>query len=248
MNDLLIAALAVGFGQVVKGITGFGAALVAMPVLVMLYGPRDAVAVMVGVDTLAGLSLMPAARKQIVWTVVLAVFLPLLVGQTFGTTMLISLPERPIALALGVLVTILGSALVYRPVTTGWGELEQVPQGRSEIYGFGAVAGVFGGVLQALVGAAGPPIVVWTRRYFTDAFGRAQLIAVFWLGAAALWMQLTIRNGGLGESAVRIAACLPTLLGGAMLGQYLSDKLPRESFGRMVGLLLVGAGLVLFAS
>ncbi|TNE84952.1 MAG: sulfite exporter TauE/SafE family protein [Deltaproteobacteria bacterium] len=245
METLLLAGLAVGFGQIVKGVTGFGSALVAMPALVVLFGPRDAVAVMMGVDTLAGLALLPGVYRLVAWPLVGAVFVPLLAGQFVGTTVLVSVPERPIAMTLGLLVAVLGAGLVIKPVPPGWGELEAVPEEAGRLTAWGAAAGLVGGALQGTVGAAGPPIVAWARRYFSDAFGRAQLIAVFSLGAAALWLQLTLRNGGLGESGPRIAACILPLFAGSFLGQWLAPRLPREAFGRVVGVLLVGAGAAL---
>lgn len=240
-----MASLAVGFSQIVKGVTGFGSALVAMPVLVTLFGPRDALAVMVGVDTVSGAVLLPGVRHRVHWPLVLGVFLPLLVGQYLGTTLLVSVPERPLAVGLGVLVAVFGSGLLYNPVPTGWGELDGPADSDPRVSIFGGVAGFLGGSLQAMVGAGGAPIVAWVRRHFTDHFGRAQLIAVFALGAVALWTQLTLRNGGLGDSGLRIAACLPSLFGGALLGQLLSGTLSREVFGRLVGALLIGAGAVL---
>jgi uncharacterized membrane protein YfcA len=71
---------------------------------------------------------------------------------------------------------------------------------------------------------------------------------VFALGAVALWIQLTLRNGGLGDSGLRIAACVPSLFVGALAGQLLAGRLPREAFGRVVGALLIGAGVVLLLS
>ena len=245
ISSTVLAALAVGLGQLVKGVTGFGSALVAMPMLVALFGPRDALAVMVGVDTLTSLVLLPGIWKLIRWRLVLAVSAPLIAGQFVGTSLLFYVPERPVALLLGSLVILLGGSIAWRPSPRGWGELDDLPPGSGPWLWLGSVAGFTGGCLQGLVGASGPPLVAWARRFFSDRFGRAHLIAVFAVGAVLLWAQLTWRTGGLGASGLRIAACIPTMLGGSLLGQWLAPRLSRELFGRLVGVLLVGAGLAL---
>lgn len=245
ISSTVLAALAVGLGQLVKGVTGFGSALVAMPMLVALFGPRDALAVMVGVDTLTSLVLLPGIWKLIRWRLVLAVSAPLIAGQFVGTSLLFYVPERPVALLLGALVIALGGSIAWRPSPRGWGELDDLPPGSGPWLWLGSVAGFTGGCLQGLVGASGPPLVAWARRFYSDRFGRAHLIAVFAVGAVLLWAQLTWRTGGLGASGLRIAACIPTMLGGSLLGQWLAPRLSRELFGRLVGVLLVGAGLAL---
>ena len=195
----VLAALAVGLGQLVKGVTGFGSALVAMPMLVALFGPRDALAVMVGVDTLTSLVLLPGIWKLVRWRLVLAVSAPLIAGQFVGTSLLFYVPERPVALLLGALVILLGGSIAWRPSPRGWGELDDLPPGSGPWLWLGSVAGFTGGCLQGLVGASGPPLVAWARRFYSDRFGRAHLIAVFAVGAVLLWAQLTYRTGGLGH-------------------------------------------------
>lgn len=245
MDPFLIAALAVGFAQIVKGVTGFGSALVAMPVLVMLFGPRDALPLMAGVDALAGLVLLPGVRRLVDWKLVGAVFIPLCAGQVVGTTLLLAVPERPIAMTLGVLVLLLGGGLTANPVPSGWGELDAMPEESGAILPLGIAAGTVGGVLQGTIGAAGPPIVAWVRRYFSDAFGRAQLIAVFTMGALALVLQLAVVRGDLAATAPKVGVLAVPMLAGALLGQWLAPRLPREAFGRVVGVLLILAGLAL---
>jgi len=51
---LLLAAVAVFLAHLVKGITGFGSSLVAMPLFVVLWGPREAVFVNAVIELVAG--------------------------------------------------------------------------------------------------------------------------------------------------------------------------------------------------
>lgn len=248
METLALAALAVAAGQFVRGIAGFGSALVTMPALVALFGPRDALCVMVGVDTLAALALLPGIWSQIEFRLLLAVGAPLVLGQVIGTTVLTYIPEQSAAAALGALVLVLGAGLVYRPVPAGWGEHDAMPEESGSCRRWAALGGLTGGLMHGIVGVAGPPIIAWARRYFSDAFGRAQLISIFSLAAVALWIQLTLRNGGLGESASRIGVCLVPLFVGSKLGEWLSPRVPKQAFGRMVGVLLLFSGVGLVTS
>ena len=78
--------------------------------------------------------------------------------------------------------------------------------------------------------------MIWARRWFSDRFFRAQVIA--WLQCTGVAIGITLVGRGVVEPEVlgRIPWFLPTLILGAVAGAWLSPRLPRDVFGRAVGL------------
>lgn len=246
--ELWIAAAAVFAAQVVKGITGFGSALVAVPVLVWLYGPQEAVFLQACLDLSAGLVLLTTLRGEIRWLLVGVVSAAVLPGQWIGTDLLLALPPGKVRLLMGAIVVALALELIARPVRAGRGEKTELPERPAPVLLQGAVAGFGGGALAGLVGAGGPPIVFFMRHHFADRMFRAQLIGIFALGAATLAPMLWWKGVGTPGLLARVVALWPALLLGLAVGTRLSGRFDRVAFGRVVGGVLLISGLALALS
>ena len=147
-QSLALIALALGGGGLVKGITGMGMPLVAVPVLAAFVGVPHAVAVMV----------VPILVTNIIqmWTYWSfrqgASFLPLFlgagaVGIVLGTWLLVELPERALSLGVAAMVVLYILLRVLRPdVRLGGGAAQWLA----------TPAGVAAGALQGATGIAGP--------------------------------------------------------------------------------------------
>jgi len=248
-GTLALAVLAAFVAHLVKGITGFGSSLVLVPALTFLWGPREAIFTSACLDLVAGLAHGWKVRRLVRPSLVGAVFLPLVAGQWLGTALLVDLSEKPLERAVGTVIALFALEILLRPVRPGRGELHDMAPGDRPLLARAAVAGALGGVLGGLTGAAGPPIILYMRRWFRETFFRAQLIAIFLLGAVSMITMLWVR--GVGEPALvgRAVLLLPALVAGAVLGTALSTHLDRVAFSRVVGavVLLSGLGLALGA-
>lgn len=245
---LALAACFIAFAQVVRGVTGFGSALVGVPLLTALYGPRTAIFVMAATDLVGSGPLVWDVRRKLRFVVLACVLPGLFVGQYIGTDLLLILDESTVRMVLGAVVGVFALQMVWKPVREGAGELTELPEKPGGILGLGAVAGFLGGLMSGLVGAGGPPIVIWAKRFFAQAFFRAQLIWIFLFSGASLTAMLWFK-GATEEGTPTLAAMLliPMLLGNR-LGAWLAPKVPPVAFGRLVGLILLGtAGMMLLA-
>ena len=65
--DLAIAAVVAAFSGIIHGYTGFGAALVMAPLLSLLFGPVEAIAVMVISALLGSVHVYPGAARLALW-------------------------------------------------------------------------------------------------------------------------------------------------------------------------------------
>jgi uncharacterized membrane protein YfcA len=240
MNILLLGMLGWGVGAFVNGIVGFGAALVAMPILA--FGIDMTLAV-----PCAGLIVL-ALNFQMVWNYrrhlsfgglgpLLAGALP---GAFIGAFMLRSLSESGLRLGLGVLLVGYGA----------WGLLAR----RAERRELGRPWAVLTGLLSTSFGTAyginGPPLAVYLsfrgggQQETKAALGAFFIVSGFFVvGAQAAAGVLSLKAFQL------FAASLPALLLGGWAGMRLSRGINDKSFqsGLYLMLLLMGANMLRLA-
>ena len=144
---LLAAALA---GGLARGFSGFGAALIFVPLASIGLGTRQAAPLMLVLEVLAVALLTPAAwriadRREVGWLALGAA-----VGTPLGAAVL-ALAD-PLALRWGVALAILG---LLGMLVTGW-RFRGVPS-RPVTLGFGLAGGVLGGIAMV----SGPPAMAY---------------------------------------------------------------------------------------
>ncbi|MEO6881548.1 MAG: sulfite exporter TauE/SafE family protein [Mycobacteriaceae bacterium] len=150
MSIVLAAAVALavfGLASAAQAVTGFGSALVAVPLLTLAFGPVTAVLA----STIVGLVLTAHAsvqeRAHVERRVAARLVVSGLIGLPLGYLVLTLVPARSlklvIAAVLGVLVVVLAARL-------------RLPSG----LGAQRSAGVASGVLLTSTGMNGPPLVV----------------------------------------------------------------------------------------
>jgi uncharacterized membrane protein YfcA len=241
---LLLAGVAMALAQVVKAVTGFGSRLVAMPVLLMVLPPAEAILVMVVTDLCSGAWLVWGARHDIDWRLVAFLVLCSLPGQWLGAQMLHVLDTEVVKRILGVIVLAMGVRFALVPIVVGRGEWTALPAGRRDVWVWAAVASLVSGWMAGLVGPGGPPIVAFFRRYFEPRFMRAQLFAFFAICAVTLAVVLLASGASPRALGVVPWLLLPLVLG-IRVGVWLCHRVSRVQFGRVTGIVLAGAGAAL---
>lgn len=99
------ATLAVGFGAgVLRGYTGFGGAIFAIPLLGLIYGPTTAIAVVLACGMIGTVQLMPGALPLTSRRQVVPVVLAALVTMPFGTWLLLTTDPDVVRRGIGVFV------------------------------------------------------------------------------------------------------------------------------------------------
>jgi uncharacterized membrane protein YfcA len=238
-----IAALAgIAFlGSVVFGITGFGAALVTIPLATHLVPLPFALALFVLMD-LANASRIGlenprrAARDEWARLVPAIVF-----GTVAGVTLLVNLPRPAATLALGAFTV---AFALY--------SLARHPDAAQRLDPrWGYVAGFTGGVTSTLFGAGGPPYAMYlsqrglTKEQYRATLGLATLTSIS-LRAAAFFVTGTLLNAQVWLCAL---ATVPAGLVGLWAAGHLFRRISRAVLMRAVSLMLLasGASLVLRA-
>lgn len=95
--------LAVGLvAGTLSGIVGFGASIMVMPVLVILFGPQQAVPIMAIASIVGNASRILVWWREIDWKVCAAYAVPAAPAAALGARTLLELPAHPVDAALGI--------------------------------------------------------------------------------------------------------------------------------------------------
>lgn len=240
MAPVTIAALAgiVVLAYTVFGLTGFGSAITAMPLLVLVIPLRMAVPLMLVFDLVSGLLLGWKNRRFIARREALFLIPFMLAGMAFGVVALVRAPERVLLLVLGFFI--LGFS--------AWSLLARgTPRPLAAVWA--APFGMVGGVFTALFGTGGPFYTIYLTRRLHDKLPlRATISGVLFFSAVA--RLLLFSGAGLYRQAglpLLAAGLLPFALAGLYAGNRLHAWLPAQRVRQAVWVVLVagGASLVL---
>jgi uncharacterized protein len=236
LETLIVVPLIGLLAYIILGISGFGSALVTIPLLVHFLPLQSVVPLVVMVDFLATVSNGVRFREH-VEVAELKLLIPAAVaGILSGVALLATLPKEAALLLLGVFVTAYG---MYRLLTKSSGN----PVSRW----WGIPAGLVGGLLGGLFGVGGPIYATYmSARIHDPAKMRATLSAVFSF-STGLRLVVYLVSGLLLQSDVWWAflLLLPAMPVGLAIGHRLHARLTREQVGRFISVLLVASGLSL---
>ena len=225
-------ALVVAVATCAQVVSGFGFALVAIPLVALLAGAKTAVVGTAIVGPLLTAAVVLRDRGDIRWRTAITVTAASFVGMPAGILVLSHASDRALKALIGVIVVVAGVAL--------WRGL-RVPAGRrSEV-----IAGVISGALATSTGTNGPPLVIVLHseslepKQFRGTLS-ASFLAQGVVALVAFWV-----SGHLTADAARVAAsALPGIVVGWFLGEHLFRGIEKERFGAIVLLMLVASGLV----
>ncbi|HEV7721307.1 MAG TPA: sulfite exporter TauE/SafE family protein [Iamia sp.] len=224
-------ALAAGAQQLV----GFGFALMAMPLLSALVGPRDAVALAALASLAGGTAMAWRLRDRVARPVLRRLVIGAVFGLPLGVLTLGNVPETPLRIAVAGAVLVMVVVLV-----AGLRMADESP--RTEV-GAGFVSGAMG----AAIGIGGPPVVLVLQaaRMEQHPF-RATTVTFFALcNVATLPLVLGTGVVDLDRWPAALVA-VPAALAGSRACEGLAHRVSAEQFRPLaLGLLVVAAGVAL---
>jgi uncharacterized membrane protein YfcA len=217
-----------------RGFSGFGSALIFMPLASSVAGAQIASPLLLLIDFLTTLTLIPNAARRADKRDVGIISLGALIGVPLGTMALAW--ADPLMVRWGI-VTLIVAMLVL--LASGWRYPGQ-PTVPATI-GVGALGGFFGGLAQL----GGPPIVLyWLREAAVAAVTRANIILYFAIADVMIIVSYTV--GGLWSTAiVGLAVITGPLFGlGLWIGSKLFGKASDELFRRICYTLIAVSAVI----
>lgn len=223
---------------VMRGFSGFGAALIISPVLSLAVGPRTAIPAILIVMTLTSLQLVRPASKEANLGVVLPLAFGGALGLPLGAWVLVSLNQEIMRRAISVTVIVFVVLMMV-----GWRFRGRVGPA------IAAMVGMVGGFISGAAAAGGPPVVMFLLAGPENAArNRAAIILYFFLtqiaGILIFWA-----GGLLTYKALWIAVpMIPTILLGTWVGARMFGRASDALYRRVALTLLLAIGLsTLFA-
>lgn len=225
-----VIAIAAGL---VRGITGFGGALVMTPPLALLFTPAVAVPVALLLESVVSAPMLAQTRQEMRWRVIGPILVAACLAVPAGAYLLASADPDVLRRAIAAVVIVF-SLLLLR----GWRYTGR--QRMATSIATGALAGTMGGATSM----CGPPVILYllsgpdaiatTRANLTLFVAVASLAALI-----ALWANgvLDARAGWTG------LALAPAYLGGLLVGARAFSRFNDARFRQFTLLVLVGVSI-----
>jgi uncharacterized membrane protein YfcA len=237
VGQLVIVAAAVGIAALVQVLSGFGFALLSVPLMTLALPTREAVVVSTllgaGVSTWQAWHLRADTVRPLARRLVVSAYL----GMPLGLAVFLTVDDSVLRLLLGVAVLVAVGLLLIRV------DLSAAPRSLD------FAAGFMSGVLNTSLSTNGPPLAftLQARGVTPNAF-RATINTVFAF-SNILGLSLFLAAGKVDHDGVVAAlVALPALFVGQALGLPLRRFVSPERFRVMVIVLLVLAGCSAIAS
>lgn len=233
---MILVTLIIFFAALVQGIMGFGAALIAMPLLVALLGIKTAVPAFALIGTMTTFFNALRLRRHATPGDLVQLALPALVGIPLGIWLLARVDGDVVTHTLGIIL--IAYATFALTGTT-------LPELHHRVWAY--LIGFTSGVLTGAYNTGGPPVVVYAtaRQWSADRF-RANLQSYFLLSGIIV-VVLHGFAGHLTPSVWRYALfAIPALLLGQLIGVRICHYLDAQLFRKLVllFLLILGAQLL----
>ena len=228
----------------IKSATGFGNALVMVPLLTMTVGIRHAIIVAALVDLVGGLILFvrnPVHDSRKFWAPMAA---GMVAGSIIGGIVLGFVPVAGFKRVLGGVIVILGGWFMAGRGGRDGSSLPETPPERAAVSDIAVSS--FSGFCGGLFGMSGPPIVYHLGRKLAKTAFRSTLIAVFVFAGFARVSTYAVTGLIDADALLMGLSALPGMMIGLYLGHHLFIRIEEIWFARFVGLVLAGSGIRLF--
>lgn len=217
----------------IRGITGFGSGLIAVPLLAHLAPLQFVVPLCLVLDFSASLALSRHGRHQVRWDEIRPLLPFTILGIVLGSLLLLNLPREPLLIGLGLFVMLFGMRYVLNLHGEGTLSRRWAPP-----------AGLLGGMIGALFGTGGPPYVIYLTHRLRDKFElRATFSGLFLLEGALRILSFLVAGLLLQAELFRtLLFALPVMALGLFLGNRVHVGIGQRQMVLLIGLLLVVSG------
>ena len=237
MTDTIMVLFVVLSAYFVRGITGFGSGLIAVPLLALSHPLQFVVPLVLALDFTASFVLGGATTKKADWAE-LKVLLPFgLIGACIGAFALLKLPSDPVLITLGAFTMFFGFRNIF-----GVASAAQISRA------WAVPTGIIGGSAGALFGTSGPPYIIYLTHRLKDKTAVRATFSWLFVIDGGFRLGIFLVAGLLFDSKLQMiyALSLIPMLLGLHTGNKVHLDITSEGMLKVVGALLVVSGAMLF--
>ena len=232
--QLILSVFIIFLAYTVKGLSGFGSGLIAIPLLA-LFLPLTLIVPLLGLLSYSGTIMQSIhLRKQVSWRDMLPLIPFSILGIIIAVWLLVNVSEYLLVRSLGIFVLVY-SVYSFLPLSDPVG-------GRK----WAIVAGSFGGMVGALFGTGGPFYVIYLKmRKLSKGQFRATIAMIFLVDGGVRISGYAISGLYTMQVLWLLAILFPVLLLGMYMGNHLHVKIDQKQFNQIISVLLMVGGVML---
>ena len=226
MMEWLISILVILLASLLKGITGFGFALMALPILTIFFPMQLLVPAMTIFNLVTSIYILTKIKLKIKAKYVIPMLLTSFIGLPVGVYVLKYLPETTLELVTGI--SIFSISVFF--LLGNMGELSEKKKSKPIVF-----AGFISGLMSSSMSIGGPAIALAMNRkgYSKEHFRK--IFAVISVVNAAVASILYIAKGLFLPFSVKFSLVMfPILLIGSKIGNSLSGKVNQLQFKKAI--------------
>lgn len=225
-------------GYVVLGITGFGSALVTVPLLAWIWPLPEVVALAILLDVPASILHGGLNFRQVRWQVLKAMLPGMAAGSLAGLWLLGQLDKRWPLFALGLYIAAVGLRALRQPLAPAVVR----PSRLVDHLGSGLV-----GLVEVMFATAGPVVLALLQRRLREVAEIRATVPVVMVVAASVAIAVLASSAQIdhAQTLQRWLLGLPMAALGVLLGNRLARHIPAAVMRRSMAVLLVASGLSL---
>ena len=225
-------------GYLVLGITGFGSALVTVPLLAWIWPLPEVVALAILLDVPASMLHGGLNFRQVRWPALVAMLPGMAVGTLAGLWLLGQLDKRWPLFILGLYIAVVG----LRALRQAAGAPPASPSRVGYHLGSGLV-----GVVEVMFATAGPVVLALLQRRLREVAEIRATVPVVMVVAGSVAIAVLAASGQVDQAHTlqRWLIGLPIAALGVVLGNRLARHIPPAVMRRTIAVLLVVSGLSL---
>ena len=216
-----------------QGFTGWGGAMLMMPLITLVYPPAEALALLVVGGLIMSAQLYPGALKEVTWNSMRPLLLALIIFTPFGTVLLLYMDPHLVRRIIGIILIIVSTVIL-----SGWEY-----RGKQNILSISLFGGV-SGIINGFAGLGSSILAI----YIVALPGRASvqrsniiiasgviiftIMVVFALNGVMNW-----------DLVIRGILLAPTQMIGAIIGARLFHYFPQEYFKKITLIIIAILGI-----
>jgi uncharacterized protein len=229
-----LAFCAVIFAAFVRGISGFGMALVLAPILLLIINSKSVVAINLLLGAVSNLVVLFYSFRRADFKPVLPLAICYLVGIPLGLWTLKSIDTTMLKIVIGIVTIVFAIPLVFK--ISGAFKNEKVA---------GGIAGFFSGLIGTATSLGGPPAVLFMHNQEWPKDRIHARLAFYFAITAPVSIAAYAFSGLIdGETMLTSASFIPALFIGVALGILAFKKIDSRRFRTISLIIIIGAGLL----
>lgn len=233
-GNIIALSLIIFIASIVRGFTGFGLALVAVPMIVFIMPVTDTAVFISIINVIFSLLYYRKSKEIVKGQPLGAMAVWTGIGVGAGTVLLKLVNPAYIQLLWGLLIIFIVISLVH-------GLNLHVKSERAAL----TLSGLFGGVLAGATGITGPPVAVILSSIKTPKEKFNAIISIFILFAVSFALVFYLITGLIRKEIILLALCsVPALLAGLYTGDRLVSRISQKTFTTIVYIVLIIMGII----